>query len=282
MTTRAATDTHSGTGPLRSLPVRALAIDDHFINREMITSLLEHLGCSVESAADGMQAYVAYSKTRFDIVFMDCQMPRMDGYQTTRSIREHERKENLPRVPIIALTANLVGQDRERCVASGMNEVLAKPVTLKQLKALIEHWVYDTPKVVASASPAQPAALDLGPIDVAALDAIRGIQRAGGPPLLISLLDDYLETSPGKIEQLTQALRTGQARTASELAHGLKSISATLGARELAELFAEIEQWAGAKPAPDQLDALRNLFAPACQAFERIREHERARRVAAK
>jgi CheY-like chemotaxis protein len=270
-------------GAFRTLQLRVLVIDDHFINRELITRMLEHLGCTVESAADGMQAYLAYTKTRFDIVFMDCQMPRMDGFQATRSIREHERKECLPRVPIVALTANMVGHDRERCISSGMDEVLAKPITLKQLKALLVHRQIEALKT--ELDPLQPQAatvepeIDHGPLDPAALQALRGLSRPGGPNLLVELLSDYVETTPTTLAELTRALHSGDAQCAGQLAHSLKSISATLGARELSELLAkiELEQWAGAKPAPDQLSALEDHHSRTCAALQRLLEHERAR-----
>jgi CheY-like chemotaxis protein len=254
--------------------LRVLVAEDHFINRELIVRLLEHLGVQVESVTDGMQAYMAVLRSRFDLVFMDCQMPRMDGFQATRSIRAHERSSGCARATIIALTANTFEHDRQRCEEAGMDDFLAKPIPIKQLSATLERWRAGAARGGASEADCLPPS---AAVDPRALEALRSLQRPGGPNLLTTLLDDYLQSSPPKLAELLQALARGQSARASELAHGLKSISATLGARALAATLARIEteQRADAGSDAEQPRLLQEQHAHACSALQQILGRER-------
>jgi CheY-like chemotaxis protein len=117
-----------------------LLVEDNPVNREVALSMLENLGCRVEMATDGLEAVEAASRTRFDLILMDCQMPRMDGYQATELIRQNERipcREPI-RVPIVALTAHAMEGDRHQCLLAGMDDYLTKPFTQEQLRELLE------------------------------------------------------------------------------------------------------------------------------------------------
>ena len=120
-----------------------LLAEDNPVNQEVARNMLENIGCRVEVVDNGREAVAAASRTRFDLILMDCQMPRMDGYQATESIRRREEAENEPgnRLPIIALTAHAMEGDRERCLAAGMDDYLAKPFTQKQLAEVLERWL---------------------------------------------------------------------------------------------------------------------------------------------
>jgi CheY-like chemotaxis protein len=111
--------------------------EDNAINRTVAVRLLERMGHRVEVAMDGAQAVAAVSRERYDLVLMDCQMPIMDGYAAAREIR----RLNLPATPpIVALTANAMAEDRRRCLEAGMDDYLAKPISLERLAALIESF----------------------------------------------------------------------------------------------------------------------------------------------
>jgi CheY-like chemotaxis protein len=113
-------------------------VDDNVINREVAVAMLDELGCSVVLAEDGHPAVAHAQHERFDVIFMDCQMPNMDGYAATEAIRRDEQQRGLAPVPIVALTANVMSRDRERCIAVGMNSFLAKPFKAAQLREVLE------------------------------------------------------------------------------------------------------------------------------------------------
>ncbi len=125
--------------PARGL--RVLLAEDNPINQRIAKAMLERLGAQVEVAPDGSVAVAAHAAGGHDLVFMDCQMPGMDGYEATRQIRAAEASSGARRIPIIALTANAAPADRERCLASGMDDHIAKPVRLADLTRAIAAWL---------------------------------------------------------------------------------------------------------------------------------------------
>lgn len=118
---------------------RVLVVDDHELNQMVAVALLERLGCCVDVAASGHAAVAAVRRTAYDLLFMDCQMPDMDGYQTTAMIRDQEGHAH--RVPIVALTGQAQADDRERCLAAGMNDYLTKPLEYGRLEDMLRRWV---------------------------------------------------------------------------------------------------------------------------------------------
>ena len=118
--------------------LKVLLAEDDKINQMVAKSLLEDLGCEVDVAENGTMALDLYAKGRFDLVFMDCFMPGVDGLQATRDIRQLERRRNASRAPIVALTANIGAEIREQCLAAGMDEFLSKPIMQEQLAAVLD------------------------------------------------------------------------------------------------------------------------------------------------
>jgi CheY-like chemotaxis protein len=114
---------------VQTLAAHVLVVEDHPVNREVVTAVLESLGCRVSVAENGRRPSSACCAERFDLVLMDIQMPNMDGRQATVGIRAHEAARGLPRMPIIALTANALKEDRDACLAAGMDDYLVKPVS---------------------------------------------------------------------------------------------------------------------------------------------------------
>jgi two-component system, sensor histidine kinase and response regulator len=271
-----------GDKPRPNIP-NVLVVEDHQSNREMVARQLQHLGCTVELADDGMQACVAVLRDRFDLVLMDCQMPRVDGFQAARSIREHERSRGLPRVPIVAVSACLLPDDRARCTSAGMDDFLSKPATLSQLREVLERWTGLTRSPESPAQDPQAAKPSQAPssaqhvLDMSALSGLRALRQPGRPNLVINLITDYLQSSPARIDELVNEMRGGPS-SPGDIAHGLKSISAMLGAIELAHTLGRIEtaQRAGARAQISaELEPLRDQYARACAALERILRAER-------
>jgi signal transduction histidine kinase/ligand-binding sensor domain-containing protein/CheY-like chemotaxis protein len=125
-------------------PCRVLVAEDNPVNRRVAILLMEKLGCTVETAGDGLEAVEMCARMPFDIVFMDCQMPEMDGYDAAAAIRRAEKENGWPRLPIVALTAHAAATDRDRCFAAGMDDYLSKPVSVEQIRAVIRRLMRES------------------------------------------------------------------------------------------------------------------------------------------
>jgi two-component system sensor histidine kinase/response regulator len=115
-------------------------VEDNPINQKILAHLLQRRGLTVDTAPNGRDAIGMVLHTRYAIVFMDCQMPEMDGYRATAEIRSHEGQRTLPRTPVVAMTANAMAGDRERCLRAGMDDYVTKPVTVTELERVLSHW----------------------------------------------------------------------------------------------------------------------------------------------
>jgi CheY-like chemotaxis protein len=132
----------AATESIQPLTGTVLVVEDNQVNREIVVFMLKRFGCQCGSAENGQQALHALSARHYDLILLDCQMPLMDGFETTRAIRRLEhaaRKER--RIPIVALTANDMDGDRERCLAVGMDDFLAKPYRKDQLRGVLARWL---------------------------------------------------------------------------------------------------------------------------------------------
>jgi signal transduction histidine kinase/DNA-binding response OmpR family regulator len=134
--------------------VRVLVAEDNAVNRLLVRRMFEKLGCRIDLAGNGREAVAMASQLRYDIIFMDCFMPELDGYGASRELRELEQTDR--RVPIIALTANAMTNDRAKCIAAGMDDYLSKPVSLEDIRKTLQRWVFDarTPRVSGQSSAA--------------------------------------------------------------------------------------------------------------------------------
>ncbi|CAH1208613.1 putative Histidine kinase [Candidatus Nitrotoga sp. BS] len=247
------------------LNAKVLLVEDSPINQEVAIAMLQDLCRQVEVADNGRKAVAAFSSKisddAFDLILMDCQMPEMDGFAATTEIRRQEAlaamsstsSDGAPsarRVPIIALTADAVIGNHERCLAVGMDDYLSKPFTHEQLAAVLRCWL---PVGGGQPSPAQTPDLPsvaIAPIadrrllDFQALDRIRALQRPGTPNILNKIITLYLENTP----KLLDAIRDAEVRcdwaAMSRAAHTCKSSSANLGALRMATLCEEMEHYA--------------------------------------
>jgi len=132
--------------------VEILLVEDNSVNLEVGLSMLDALGCAVTTASNGVEALDEMRHRQFAVVLMDCQMPKMDGFEATRQRRQLEHAENLEPATIIALTANAVAGDRERCLAAGMDDYLSKPFTLDQIREMLLQWRVREPGFASSAT----------------------------------------------------------------------------------------------------------------------------------
>jgi signal transduction histidine kinase/DNA-binding response OmpR family regulator len=224
---------------------RVLVVEDNPVNQQVARAMLEAMGCRVDVVGDGRAALEAVTHTAYDLVLMDCQMPVMDGYQATAEIRRLEAKDpSGRRLPIFALTARVVEDDRERCLDAGMDEFLSKPFKRDALAALLRRWmalVSDAAGAGSAGAGSSAASGEEDPLDRAALDALRALQMPGRPSVLGSVVRAYLDSSPallGELRDAAQALDTHALRRA---AHTLKSSSRNVGARTLGDLCERLE-----------------------------------------
>ncbi|MBO9746538.1 response regulator [Xanthomonas phaseoli pv. dieffenbachiae] len=228
--------------------VRILLVEDNPVNLLVAQKLLAVLGFEADTATDGEAALARMESTRYDMVFMDCQMPVLDGYAATRRWRAMETESGGRPVPIVAMTANAMAGDRERCLAAGMDDYLSKPVAREQLDACLQRWLPrqallpgpsnagQAPHDPESASAAaQARALPI--LDNSVIDELYDVAGAD----TITILQLFLEDAPLIIEQLEAAAANRDSMQLRDLAHTLKSSSANVGAQAVSNAARRIE-----------------------------------------
>ncbi|HMD33027.1 MAG TPA: response regulator, partial [Candidatus Acidoferrales bacterium] len=239
--------------PAPSQPLRILLIEDNPVNQVVTRRLLEREGHTVFVAENGLRGLEAVSRESFDAILMDVQMPGMDGIETTKAIRSRERP-GAHRIPIVAFTAHAMKEDRDRCMAAGMDAYLAKPVeTSAMLEALEnavaasrEHaasWVASHAAAVPQGTPVAPVPPAPEPPQIVSLRRIVG----GDEKLLREVVHVFLEDAPAKLSALAVALAAQDPNALALAAHGLKGSSAALGARAATDAAAHLEALARAR-----------------------------------
>jgi Amt family ammonium transporter len=221
--------------------IRILLAEDNRINRMYAEELLRQAGATCESVANGIQAVEAARTAQFDLILMDCHMPDMDGFQASRKIRELERDGSIPgHIPIVALTANAVKGDRERCLDAGMDDYISKPFEQSELIRLIDRLLGGKQSVQAerpSAAGTPGHEVDAAPIDVAALFA----RCMGNMEFAASLLDEMQSSGADLVEGIARLVAAQDAAGAAEAAHALKGAAGIVAAEPLRSLAADIE-----------------------------------------
>lgn len=215
-----------------------LVVDDNLTNRSVVLGLLEAQNGTILEAVDGEDALnilKTYNKSSIDIILMDCQMPKLDGYQTTQCIRNGEVGQKYAAIPIIALTAAAMSGEKERCLAAGMNDYLAKPVDFDQLIFKLKFYIENVEDISTSI---QNPVLDIDAIwdRQGALSRLNNSQE-----LLISIYDIFCETSPEILASLKLALDKLDIDAIHRQAHKLKSPALTVGAIKVAQIALQLE-----------------------------------------
>ena len=220
--------------------MRVLLVEDNPLNQQLARELLEEVGVLVEVADDGMAALARLESETFDVVLMDIQMPRMDGYAATRALRADPR---FGKLPVIAMTAHALAEERSRCVAAGMDDFLTKPV---EPQALYEVLARQCGGLMPAATEAETAPTEPAP-EASVIDREIGLRYAGGKEALRQrLLVRFRDTQADLMTRFEAAHAQGPGGEAYRLAHTLKSSAATIGAVALSEAARALEAAYGA------------------------------------
>jgi CheY-like chemotaxis protein len=220
--------------PAGRLAGRVLAVDDYEVNLEVLAGQLDILGVSADLARDGIEALTRWRDGAYALVLTDIHMPDMDGLELTRQIRAEEAGDaGRRRTPVVALTANALKGEAERCLAAGMDEYLTKPLTLERLRATLDRWL------------AGPAALPAAPppFDRGALGRLFG----DNPDMVARMLGRFRDSGARLVADLDVQAAAGDLTALADTAHKLKGAARTAGASALGDLAEALEQSAHAE-----------------------------------
>ena len=253
-----------------------LLVEDNPVNQMVATEYLEKLGCTVSPAGNGLEAVAQYKSADFDLVFMDCQMPEMDGYEATGVICEWERFSKKTHTPIIAFTANAMQGDKDKCINAGMDDYITKPVNEKALEDILCKWLADkvihvtideneTRHVVhVVESTEKPEDENVLKLDV--FNTLKSMFGQAFPDAIAS----HTKSAKDNIERIEKALETNNADELERAAHSIKGASAQFGAMALSELSFKLEQLGKAGKLEEAKTLLNELKAVQIQAEKQM------------
>lgn len=287
---------------------RILLVEDNEVNQRVAARQLAKLQLPVDLAKNGHEALAAIHKRTYDVIFMDCQMPEMDGFETTQMIRFRELEgrdiqdgsegksvsfdvssptRQISRVPIIALTANALPKDRERCLASGMDDFLTKPVSLPQLKSMLQKWCPQLLKPHAIKNEHQTCEKNPSPLampipnekdtQVPVLNSRVLQDMAGGEDIefVMSVIEQFLLDLPRHAQTIESAWTRQETGALLTAAHTCKGSCRTIGATALAEASYALETIGRSGIIPDNLESLRSWEAEKERTIEALLEYQK-------
>jgi CheY-like chemotaxis protein/HPt (histidine-containing phosphotransfer) domain-containing protein len=209
------------------LSLRVLVAEDSAVNQKVVQFQLRKLGCQVDAVTDGEQAVIAIAEKSYDVVLMDCQMPKLDGWSTTRRIRELE-KGGAHRSWIIAMTAHSLAGDREKCMEAGMDDYLSKPVRYRDLSAALQRC-----PEFGHASALHGAPIPANVVCQQRISGFRQLEEETGQKVLGSVIDLFIERTPPIFVEARQAMFRNDAPRIARLAHSIKGSCSNFGAHRM-------------------------------------------------
>ncbi|HVK58111.1 MAG TPA: response regulator, partial [Candidatus Kapabacteria bacterium] len=214
--------------------VRVLVAEDNIVNQKVALRQLQKLGYSADAVANGLEVLQAIKQIPYDLILMDCQMPELDGYETTRVIRgeEHRKHRSNRRLYIIAMTANALAGDREECLTAGMDDYISKPVRMEEIDAAISRGLQS----VDDSRGKNPGEI----IDMQTLQGVRDLRTPGEPDPLSELIDLFLHDTPPRLTKIMDAFKAGNPLELERATHALKGSASNLGAKCLSAACAEV------------------------------------------
>ncbi len=232
----------------RGRGLRVLVVEDNFVNQKVAQRHIEKLGHHVDVADNGAHALDMLALQQYDVIFMDCQMPVLDGYEATRRIRAGRVPNLDPTVPIIALTAYATDLDRQKCFTAGMDDFVAKPIRFEDLHAALERRMV-TAEVTGTVGTRSSASPFEGPpvvLDRTQFDHLCDLQDEEDPDFIRDLIDLFLVETPRRLGEVRLARASGDLRAVAHIAHTVKGAAANFGARALQLRCQQIESLARA------------------------------------
>ena len=244
--------------PFAGATARILLVEDNTVNQQVALTILRKLGLSADVAENGAQALVSLAANTYDLVLMDVQMPVMDGIEATQQIRNANSSVLDHDIPIIAMTAEAMQGDRERCLAAGMDDYISKPITPRALTERLTTWV-GRPKrgerVDAMPAKAAPRRSELDGLPV--FDRQSFVERLmDDEEFALEIVREYISDNPVQIGMLKESLRTNDAKATERIAHSIKGVAATLCAERVRAVALDIEK---AAHADDLQSAARHI-----------------------
>jgi CheY-like chemotaxis protein len=224
----------SQAAPIPAL--RILIAEDNVVNQKVALHQLQKIGFAADAVDNGRQVLEALERTRYDVVFMDCQMPELDGYAATAEIRR--REGTAQHTWIVAMTAHSLEGDREKCLAAGMDDYVSKPVKPSDLKAALERSPSCRPPTAETPAPAEE---HHEVIDLNTLAGFRELDEASGSGILAQLIEVFLENTPVVLAEARQALEQQSAPLLAQAAHTLKGSCSNFGANRMREACEQLE-----------------------------------------
>ena len=259
-------------------PRRVLLVEDNEVNQALAIAILTKLGYHADLADNGQQAVEQVTRGRYGLVLMDCQLPVLDGYQATAEIRR--REGTIRHMPIVAMTAGVL-EDRQRCLAAGMDDHIAKPVLLGEIQAMLSRWLEGGATTPTPAGPAVAARSDLVVLDESRLTELGRLDAAGNAALVSRLVECFLDSIPIDLADLHDALDQEDVAWVTRTVHRLKGAAATVGSSGMVSLCEQLEVLATTGPmasADTLLDRLEQEFDRVIRALDAIvlrrRSHE--------
>jgi len=263
---------------------RILLAEDNITNQQVALGILKKLGLSADVAVNGRAAVNAVMSMPYDLVFMDVQMPEIDGFEATREIREMEGSLSLSRgqdssiatgsnpphrVPIIAMTAHAMQGDKVRCLEAGMDDYLSKPVSLQAVIKILNKWLPKTPGPIESNSPsAVPSLQNEGSPSLMVFDRLDLLERLGGEKEIFdNIIKVFLNDTPIRMDTLRSCMDAGDATGVGHEAHSIRGAAASLGAPVLSEIAFELEMAGKA----DDLKTIKALFGEFEKSFNELK-----------
>ena len=261
-----------------------LIVEDNLVSQRVTQRLVRKLGYASKVVSNGQEAVDAFKLEKFDLILMDCQMPVMDGYASSREIRKIESQQE-GHIPIVAVTAHTLEGNRERCFEAGMDDYITKPVKLDDLKSTIESALSNLfqnggqsqsrssiePKVsgdeLSGNIDEKPSEHEQTALDSKALDQIRGLDLGGDVHPLIELADLFIEDVPSRFERLRAAINSTNTQLVEESAHGILGSSGNMGAVGMTEHCINIKENAKIR----NWEIVKASFASLIQEFERVK-----------
>ena len=238
------------TGPA----LRLLLADDNLVNQKVAVRMLEKLGYQVDIAPNGREAVEAATHYSYSAILMDCLMPEMDGFEATCQIKKLQGSSS---PPIIAMTANTMQGDREKCLAAGMDAFLSKPVKVEELKAILEKWIpqdscaismvktekgtqtdseASVPELVTEVPTIHP------PLNSATLQDLRHLGGENDPDFFVTVIEQFLQDSTTHLTDLQEAIEEGNGNSLQQVAHAFKGSARIIGAQYLSKIALQLEQ----------------------------------------